>query len=142
MDLSLSLGFKFLLLNHKSLNDMRKNYFRYNIALIRDVWRLTREEFGALFGYTGYHIGGHERGTSSVVPPSILFDLEDLTGIPARQLFYNSITRIQVPVYPLQKPDAAEQTTIVATEGTPQYNTQNMTQLERIERLEQKVFGV
>jgi hypothetical protein len=46
----------------------------------------------------------------------------------------------------------AEQNTIIATEGTPQYmerndipnigKTQNMTQLERIERLEQKVFGV
>jgi hypothetical protein len=84
----------------------------------------------------------YRRGTSSVIPPSILFDLEDLTGIPARQLFYNNITRIQVPIYPLPKPTVAEQNTIVATERTPQYKTQNLTQLERIERLEQKVFGV
>jgi hypothetical protein len=138
---------------------MKGNYFRANITLIRDVWRMNREEFGQLFNVTGNHIAGQERGTSTHVPLALIFDLEDMTGIPAKRLYREHIPQIQIPLQPLakstnvvQNPPIASQNTFIAAEGTPQYmakndipsigKTENMTQLERIERLEQKVFGV
>jgi hypothetical protein len=119
---------------------MKKTNFKANISFIREVWNMNRAQFGKVLGVTEHQITNQERLATNI-PPSILFNLEDLTGIPARRLYYDRITWDEIPRDPLTKSDIAEKKTLMSTEGTPQYNGEELTQLERIVRLERKVFG-
>jgi hypothetical protein len=121
---------------------MKGNYFCANIVLIRYVWRMNRKEFGQLLNVTRNHIAGQERGTSTHVPLALIFDLEDLTGIPAKRLYRERIPQTQIPLQPLKKSTAVVPNTLIAAEGTPQYKTEKDDLLARIERLEQKILSV
>jgi hypothetical protein len=120
---------------------MKESYFQANITLIRDVWSMNRKRFGNQFGFSGHHIAGHERGTAVLISPSMLFDLEDMTGISARRLYYDKIVRSEIPSQPLKRPVVVEPNTLIVNEEAPQYKTSKLTLLERVERLEKKVFS-
>ena len=94
-------------------------------------------QLGKILSCTGNQIGGYERGSSSI-PPSIIFDLENMTGILANRLYYEALTRASIPTQPLS------QTTVVEAahkKTPPQYNAENLSITERLKRLETAVFG-
>ena len=76
---------------------MQESYFQANTTLIRNVWSMNRKEFGKKFGCSEHHVAGHERGESVNVSPSLIFDLEDSTGIAARRLYYEKLMRSETP---------------------------------------------
>ncbi|MBL7817031.1 MAG: helix-turn-helix transcriptional regulator [Saprospiraceae bacterium] len=110
---------------------MKISYISANLIKIRETWRMNRMQFGKLVACTGNQIGGYERG-STIISPVVLLAIEDLTGVPAKRLYYEPLKHTDIPHSPLSQS---------ANETPPQYRSDNLSVEERLKRLETKVFG-
>jgi DNA-binding XRE family transcriptional regulator len=70
-----------------------------NLKTIRKVWNKSQDEFGVLFGLNRGNINSYEGERNE---PSIEFFivLEELTGIPIRDLVTRKIQRLELPERP------------------------------------------
>ena len=112
---------------------MKKVYFPENITLIRSILEKSRQQMGDSLGCTPHQIGHYERGTMNV-PLSVLFLLEDLTGIPAKRLYYDALNRSDISKEP-------QNTNAALMKESPQYKSTESDLEERVQRLELAVFG-
>jgi transcriptional regulator with XRE-family HTH domain len=119
---------------------MKESHFKANLMLIRSVWGMNRQQIGKQLSCTTNQIGNLERGTSAITP-SVLFDLEELTGITAKRLYYEILTRTNIPNQPLMQTSANENAPPQSRESRDvPYKTENLSVEERLKRLETKVF--
>jgi transcriptional regulator with XRE-family HTH domain len=115
--------------------------FHLNLTLIRSVWKLSQTEFGKLIFCTAAQIGNYERGHVVNYSPTLLFDLEDITHIPARRLYYALLTRKDIPYEPFPR-TAVETATPVEGDNVVHADVpEEMLLVERVKRLEAAVFG-
>ena len=112
---------------------MKTIYFATNLSLIRLVWGMSRQQIGHLLGCKQHQIAHYERSAIGV-PLPVIFLLEDLTGIPAKRLYYDVLTRADISNAPLN-----DTTKLVKTSA--QLDSTSLTLAERVKRLEIKVFG-
>ena len=113
-----------------------KKYISVNMAMIRDVWSLTQEDVSDLLNCTRSQISSYEGGRLEV-PAEIIFRLEDLTGIVGRRLFYEELKRSLIYYKPLLK--ESERISMME-ENQAVYETEKLTILERLERIEKELF--
>jgi hypothetical protein len=116
---------------------MNTSYFGTNLMLIRSVWGMNRAQLGQLFNCTGIQIGTYERGAVNV-PVTFLLDLESKTGITPRQLYFDYLSRTSIPQHPLTGTNNVNP----PPQGfRPPTNNDDLSLVERVKRLELKVFG-
>ena len=112
---------------------MKKIHFATNLNLIRAVWSMSRQEIGDVLGCKKHQIAHYERNAIGV-PLPVLFLLEDLTGISARRLYYEVLTRAEILNQPLSENTEPLKAVLFS-------DSAQMTLAERVTRLEIKVFG-
>jgi hypothetical protein len=116
---------------------MRQPSFSANLLLIRSVWGINRPQLGQLLNCTGNQIAGYERGVL-IVPATLLLALEIKTGIVPKRLYFEYLLRTEIPQHPLTEADNRN-TPIQSI--LPSSNTDDLSLVERVKRLEQSVFG-
>lgn len=121
---------------------MRKSYFSENLSKIRSHWRLTRTEMSELLGFDQNQLGNIERGSAKVVPAEIVLQLENFTSIPAKLLYFEDLKRDMIPANPLVSDGTNNEQTISESDKNKGNDiNEKLTIIQRLERLEEQVFG-
>jgi transcriptional regulator with XRE-family HTH domain len=115
---------------------MKISYFATNLSLIRSVWGINRAQLAQLLNCSSIQIGTYERGAVNI-PIRLILDLESKTGITPRQLYFEYLARTAIPQHPLTETSKSK----TKPEAFLQQSNDDLSLLERVKRLEIKVFG-
>lgn len=116
-----------------------------NCRTIRDVWRYELKEIAVLFDVSYTIWGNYERGKTEP-SPTVLLQMERMTGVTFKKLMTERITRDDLPKEPIiqainEEPEPPQFFLNSGNEKATMMDIDTLPIVERLKRLEMAVFG-